>query len=147
METSASLKINATKEQVWAVVTDIDSAKQRIECILDIEVLERPDSGIVGLKWRETREMFGKQATETMWITEAKDNEYYVTEAENSGCLYHSTIRIIELEDGVELAMSFKATPLSLFAKIMSPMMFMMKGMIKKAFEKDLRDIKNILEN
>lgn len=145
MQTSASMHMNATKEQVWAIVTDIENAKDRITCIKDIEILEKPSSGFVGLKWKETREMFGKEAVETMWIKESKENEYYVTEAINSGCIYHSTVALQEKDGGVELTMSFKSTPQSFFAKLMSPLMLMMKGMIRKAFEKDLEDIKQVL--
>ncbi|WP_127716768.1 SRPBCC family protein [Halobacteriovorax sp. HLS] len=146
MAVSASETIKASIDQVWACVIDIERAKDRIECIKDIEILEKPHSGVVGLKWRETREMFGKEAVETMWITEARENEYYITEANNCGCLYHSTISLKDLGDCVELSMSFKATAQSFSAKLMSPLMFLMGGMIKKAFKKDLQDIKKSLE-
>lgn len=145
METSASMFINASKEQIWKVVTDIEGAKDRISCIKSIEILEKPRSGLVGLKWKETREMFGKEAEETMWITEAKENQYYTAEAINAGCLYHSTVALIEKEGGVELKMSFKATPQTLLAKLMSPAMFFMKGFIKKAYIKDLEDINEVI--
>ncbi len=145
MQTSASTKINATREQVWNVVTDIEKAKDRIECILDIEVLEKPDSGLVGLKWKEKREMFGKEATETMWIIEAKEYEYYIAEAKNSGALYHSKVELSGEDGDILLAMSFKSTPQTFMAKLLTPMMFMMKGMIKKAFIKDMEDIKKSL--
>jgi len=44
-----------------------------------IEVLEKPDAGFVGFKWKETRKMFGKEATEIMWITDSVENEYFST--------------------------------------------------------------------
>lgn len=147
METSANKFMNSSKEKVWEVVTDIERSKERMECIKKIEVLNKPAQGLVGFKWKETREMFGKEAVETMWITEAKENEFYVTEARNSGCLYHSTIRLEEEGKGVRVHMTFKSTPESLLAKLMSPLMLMMKGMVRNAFIKDLEDIKKYLEN
>lgn len=146
METSASLVLKATKEEVWDIVSNIEKAKDRIECIKDIQILERPENGLVGLKWQEKREVFGKEATETMWITEAKENEYYIAEAKNSGCLYHSKVSIEPSHDGVNLVMSFQSTPQTFMARLMSPLMFMMKGVIKKAFVKDLQDIQKYLE-
>ncbi|MDA8792758.1 SRPBCC family protein [Bacteriovoracaceae bacterium] len=147
MEASANKFIMSTKEKVWDVVTDLEQAKDRIESIKEIEVLNKSDSGFVGTKWKETRDMFGKEAVETMWIIEAKEYEYYISEARNTGTLYHSTIRLEEESKGVRLHMSFTAKPESLFAKLLSPLMFFMKGMIRKAFIKDLEDIKKYLEN
>ena len=138
----ASEIIEATKEEVWEVVTDIEKAKERIECVIDTKVIERPEKGIVGLKWEETRKMFGKESTETMWITEASENEFYKTRAENCGCVYISTVSLSTLKNGVELSMSFECHPQTFFAKLMSPMMLLMSGSIRKAFKKDLSDIK-----
>lgn len=143
---TASIEINSSKEKIWSLVTDIENAKDRIECIKSTEILEKPTSGLVGLKWRETREMFGKEATETMWIVAASDTSY-TTEAINCGCKYHSTVSIEELSPNkIKVQMSFKATPISFFGYLASPMTLIMGGMIKKAFKKDLEDIKKIAE-
>lgn len=147
MRTSASIEINGSVEEVWAVVSDIEAAQERIECIKKIEILEKPDTGLVGLKWKETRSMFGKEAEETMWITEAKDKEFYLTEAQNSGCLYHSSVKLKPIANGVLLEMSFASTPQTFLAKLMSPLMAGMKSMIQKAFLKDLNDIKIAVES
>ena len=139
--------IKASIEEVWSLVTDIEKSKDRIECIIDIKILERPEVGVVGLKWEETRKMFGKESTETMWITEAIENDYYKTRAENCGCVYISTISLSKVNEGVELSMSFESIPQTFMAKLMTPMMFLMTGTIKKAFKKDLIDIGTSLEN
>ena len=147
MKTSAKIAIDSSKEKVWSIVSDIENAAKRIKCIKSLEMIERPEHGLIGTKWKETREMFGKEAIETMWIIDAKENEFFITEAKNSGCLYHSKVQIHERENGVELEMTFTATPESLLAKVMSPLMYLMKGTIKKAFLKDLEDIKLSLGN
>lgn len=46
---------------------------------------ENTASGLVGLKWRETRMLFGKEATAEKWITDAVENECYKTRAESDG--------------------------------------------------------------
>lgn len=38
--------------------------------IISLNILHQPEDGLVGLKWEETRKMFGKEASETMWITD-----------------------------------------------------------------------------
>jgi hypothetical protein len=45
-----------------------------ISSILKITILNKPANDLVGLKWEETREMFGKEAMETIWITDSVDN-------------------------------------------------------------------------
>ncbi|MGI9263993.1 MAG: SRPBCC family protein, partial [Gammaproteobacteria bacterium] len=69
MKVSTSIDIASPAENVWAVITDIENCVGRISSILDIEVLEKPETGFVGFKWKETRKMFGKEATEVMWVT------------------------------------------------------------------------------
>ena len=138
--------IQAPRERVWEIITDIEHAAETISAITKLTVLERPAAGFIGLKWMETRVMFGKEATETMWISAAEENHWYETTAESHGSIYKSRLEIQDAGDGVELSMRFDATPTSLFARIMSMTSFMFNGTIKKAFQRDLQDIKRLAE-
>ena len=82
MNVTVNIEINKPKESIWRVITDIEHAQSMISGIQRINILNKPSSGLVGLKWEETRAMFGKEATETMWITESEENSYYQTRAE-----------------------------------------------------------------
>ena len=147
MEVSVDIVINASKEAVWKVITDIDAAKDNITAINSIEVLERPDSGLVGLKWKETRTMFGKEASEVMWITDSEENVTYRTRAESHGSIYVSWHKLEEVEAGVKYTMGFSGKAQSMGAKIMNGLMgWMMKSSTKKALMKDLEDIKAVAE-
>lgn len=146
MSVTAIEHIKASREDVWDIVTDFDNIAGNITAISDATVLERPDSGIIGLKWQETRVMFGKLATETMCITDAKDGHWYETTAHNCGSIYRSRIELHEAEAGTELSMSFTASPQTLSAKVFSVISFMFNGAIKKAFQQDLVDIKHQAE-
>lgn len=146
MKTTASISIQASKESAWSALTNISKSQELISSIKSIEILNQPNEGLVGLKWKETREMFGKEAIETMWIIESVENKFYIAEALNCGCRYLSRVEIKENADDIRVQMSFEARPQTFLAKMMMPMMFLMKGMIKKAFEKDLLEIKEFLE-
>ena len=147
MQVTVDINIEATKESVWQVITDIDNAKNVITGILDLEVLEQPADGLVGLKWCETREMFGKESFETMWITEAMVNSYYTTHAKSHGSLYISTLTLKEEANQTNLSMSFEAIGQTFMMKLLSGVMgFMMKGSMKKMLYKDLEDIKKYVE-
>jgi len=147
METEVKTIINADRKSVWNTITNIENAAQTISTIEKVEVLERPASGMVGFKWRETRTMFGKQATEVMWITEAVEPEFYKTRAESHGAIYTSTLALKESNGATELSMRFSAQPVTFGAKVMWRLTgFLFAGATRKALAKDLQDIKAAVE-
>ncbi|MBD3419041.1 MAG: hypothetical protein GF398_02875 [Chitinivibrionales bacterium] len=147
MRISVSVTINASKEDVWNVITGIEQSAETISGIEKIEILEKPESGLVGLKWRETRTLFGKTATEVMWITDAAEPQYYQTRAESHGSVYQSKLSIAQQDNGVGLSMDFNGTPQTFGARLMYALMgFMFKGATEKALKRDLDDIKAAVE-
>jgi len=147
MKVSTSIDIAKPKEKVWKVITDIENAVGRISSIIDIDVLEKPESGFVGFKWKETRKMFGKEATEVMWVTDSVENEYYSTRAESHGSIYISRLSLTESDGITTLTMSFSGEAQSILAKILSTLMgFLIKGSMAKELQKDLVDIKKFVE-
>ena len=146
MSIMATEQIRAPRERVWEIITDIEHAAENISAITQLTVLERPAAGVIGLKWTETRVMFGKNATETMWISAAEENHWYETTAESHGSVYNSRLEIRDAGDGVELSMSFVVTPTTLMARIMSVTTSLFSGTVKKAFQRDLQDIKRVAE-
>lgn len=148
MEVQASVEIQAPRQEVWEVITDIEKAADRIEAIESVEVLERPQSGLVGLKWQETRRMMGKSATEVMWITEAAEPEFYVTRAESHGAVYTARISLQDQGESTQLTMQFQGQPVTTMAKIFSACLgFLFVGGMRKALHKDLEDIKAAVES
>lgn len=147
MELKTNVQINATKEKVWSIISDIENSTDNISAIERIEILTPRTEGLLGLKWKETRTMFGKQATEVMWITDAKENEFYQTRAESHGAIYISRLWLEENTNGTLLSMSFNGEPQTTGAKFMSMVLgWMFKGATVKALKKDLEDIKMVAE-
>ena len=147
MGISASVDVHGRPEDVWSVITNIDDAVQKISAIEEVEILERPDEGLVGLKWRETRQMFGKSATEVMWITDVEPNQLYQTRAERHGSIYVSRLSVEPQGDGSRLTMAFDATPQNLFAKVMGATVGkLFEKATRDALQKDLEDIKAVVE-
>ena len=139
--------IDAPTERVWALLTDPDRWQDMISGIVSVDVLERPANGFVGLKWREKRIMFGKEATETMWITEAETNRFYETAAHTTGMIYTTRLSLDDADGKTRLRMQFSAKATTLGAKMMSVIAVLFNGAMKKALQQDLRDIKNAAEN
>lgn len=147
MFVEAQVTINGSKAAIWAAITDIEHASEIISGIENIEVLEKPATGLVGLRWRETRMLFGKPATAEKWVTEAVENEFYKTRAEDNGFVFITTIRLSESGGGITLTSSHDSQPQGFAAKLMSlPMGLLFKGVAKKAILQDLNDIKSVVE-
>jgi len=143
----AQVTIDATRAEVWSAMTDIENASKIIRGIQSVEILERPAAGLVGLKWRETRILFGKPAAVDKWIIEAAENEFYETRAESDGSVFLSTMTISESGGAVTLRSTHVAEPQSSIARVLSiPMGFLFKGMATKALQQDLNDIKAAVE-
>ena len=137
--------IEAPIEQVFARASDFAALAETIAGIERVEMLTDGPVG-KGTRFRETRIMFGREATEEMEVVEFEPPRRYALGCENHGCRYHSEMRFEAQGDGTDVEMTFEATPLSAMAKIMSSMM---KPMIDKAAEicgKDLDDLKSSIE-
>jgi hypothetical protein len=147
MIVEVQVTIDGSRAAIWAAITDIEHASELIRGIESIEVLERPAMGLVGLRWRETRMLFGKPATAEKWITDAAENEFYRTRAESDGFVFLSTTSISETRGGMTLTSTHDSRPRSLVARVMSiPMGLLFKGVAKKALLQDLNDIKSAVE-
>jgi hypothetical protein len=142
----AQVTVNGSKAAVWAAITNIEHASAIISGIKNIEVVKKPANGLVGLRWRETRLLFGKPATVEKWITDAAENEFYTTRAEDSGFVFLTTTRISQSSGGVALTSSHETKPQGIVAKLKSAPMFLFKGVIRKAILQDLNDIKSAVE-
>ncbi|BCE00024.1 hypothetical protein TYM08_P0087 [Marinicellulosiphila megalodicopiae] len=143
-----SIMIDAPIDVIWQKITDIEHCADTITGIMNVEVLERPESGLVGFKWRETRKMFGKEADETMWITHSEENHFYQTRAENSGAVYISVMKVQKKGTLVELSMEFSGEAQTFIAKILSFIFTpLMKKSMVKLIQQDLEDIKRSVES
>src|SRR5262245_57089819 len=146
MIVEVQVTINGSKEAIWAAITNIENASETISGIKNIEIVEKPGNGLVGLKWRETRILFGKPATVEKWITDATENEFYKTRAESDGFVFLTTNRMSDSGRGITLTSSHEPSPQGIVAKLRSSPMFLFKGVVRKAILQDLNDIKAVVE-
>lgn len=146
MTIKAETKINAPIDKVFEVFADIKGAQDRITGITKIDILSDAKSGI-GTKWRETRIMFGKEATEVMEITDLQKNAFYTVEADSHGTKYKTIYEFESQDDGSTIVkMIFEGKPYTFGARLMGIMWFFLKGATTKALEKDMIDLKKYCE-
>lgn len=146
MVVEAQVTVNGSRAAVWAAITDIENAAQIISGIENVEIVEKPANGLVGLRWRETRMLFGKPATVEKWITDAAENERYRTRAESDGFVFLTTMSMSEGSDGITLTSAHASEPQGIAARLKSLPMGLFKGVIRKAILQDLNDIKSAVE-
>lgn len=146
MIVEAQVTIGGSKAAVWAALTDIEKAAAIIRGIEKIDVVEKPEGALVGLKWRETRMLFGKPSTVEKWITDATDGEL-MTRAEDGGFVFLTTHRVAEGDGGVTLSSSHETQPQGFVASLKAMPLFLFKGAIRKAILEDLNDIKSAVEH
>ena len=132
--------VEASPQEVFAVAADFPNAARVIQAIETMQMLTEGPVG-VGTRFRETRKMFGKEATEVMEVAVFEPPHRYVLHAESHGSKYVSGLTFEPEDAGTRVTMHFDAEPLSFFAKVMS---FLMKPMMKKMGELCRRDLKDL---
>jgi carbon monoxide dehydrogenase subunit G len=137
--------IQAPRQAVWQVLTDLQSAPGRISGIKALEILTTGPVG-KGTRFRETRVMFGKEAVEVMEITRFEAPTTYTVEADSCGAHFASTYSLREAAGTTTMRLEIRTQATTLFAKLMSPLGFLMAGSMKKLIAKDNADIKRAAE-
>lgn len=148
MKVRVSIPIEAAKEDIWRVMTDFEHENETLHAVNNVEIIENPNNTLNGLKWKETRTMFGKEESEVMSITEFKENSYFKSHAENHGMAYDTTYAIEPEGDHNLLLVNFEAKPQK-FTTRLTNMLFgsLMKTTTERSLLDDMRDIKEAVEH
>ena len=140
-------QVAAPPARTFAVFSDLQNAADRVTGIKQLEVLTGGPVG-KGTRFKETRVMFGKEATETMEITDFQPGSSYTTEAASCGCRYKSTLDFLPAGKGTRVVFTMTSTPQTFVAKIMmAVMMPLMKSAMKKCMLADFVDLGAVAES
>lgn len=142
-EVTVARRVAAPPSAVWDVVTDLGAAADTLRGVTRVEVLTDGPYA-VGTRWRETRRMLGKEATEEMWVTAVEPVHRTVVEAESHGTHYTSTFTLAPAGTGTHLEMRFAARAVR--PSRVQRVLWALGGKVglratRKALEEDLRDI------
>ena len=131
----------APAEVVWAVATDLAAMPETMSGISAVEVLTPGDFG-VGTRWRETRRMYGKEASEEMTITAIDPRRSYTAEAASAGMHYVTTFEFLPSEHGTDIVMTFGGEAVRTAAKVVGRLTgWAMTSSVRKAIQADLADL------
>jgi len=132
----------ASASSIWRVFVELEHAAERISAIQAVEIVKRPDSGLEGTEWLETRLMFGRASTEQMQISHVVEGQLVEVDSSASGCRFVSKMTLQDNGDKRIIGMSFEAFPTNIFARLI--MKFLGAKMLKdisRMIEQDLQDI------
>ena len=141
-----SRRVEAPIDAVFGVFSDIPRAHEMIEQITAIDMLTDGPVG-VGTRWRETRRVFKREATEQMQVTAFEPGQSYTVECRSCGCEYESTWRFEPDGDATLVKFEMGYRPLTVVAKLMSPLGRLMMPMMKQCFERDFLALKAVAES
>ncbi|HWS57844.1 MAG TPA: SRPBCC family protein [Actinotalea sp.] len=134
----------AAPPSVWAVLTDLDRAAEVLTGVDRVERLSG-DGYQVGTRWRETRTMMGRSASEEMVVTAVEPGRSTTVEADAVGVHYRTAFTLAPLpEGGTRVTMVFSGSPVEPTAfQRLTWRLFGAWGlrMSAKAMRQDLADI------
>ncbi len=140
-----SRQIGAPPQKVFEVFTDLTRAAERVRGIQSLEILTPGPVGR-GTRFRETRVMFGRKATEEMEVTDYQPPRSFAFGGESCGARITTRFDLRPQGSGTQLDVHMETEALSFFAKLMSPLAGLMMGPMRKAFEADLDDLQSVAE-
>ena len=118
---SVSREIAAPVEKVFTTVASISEFQKAIPHIISVEILSDVKEG-VGTKFKETREMRGKEASTVLEVTEHVPNEHVRIVSDAGGSIWDTVFTTKSQGDGTLLTMVMEARPHKLLAKIFTPL-------------------------
>lgn len=138
--------VDAPIERVFEAYIDLPNAPSIVGAIRQVELLTPLPVG-VGTRFRETRIMMGREATEEMTIAEFEPPRRFVFTAQSYGMDYTTTFRFAPEGVGTTVTCEFSGQPLSLAAKVMCAVtMPLMKSTLVKCLAQDMEDIRRHVE-
>ncbi|HEY2784187.1 MAG TPA: SRPBCC family protein [Fimbriiglobus sp.] len=138
--------VTAPQSATFAAFADFPNVAGRIPEILKVEMLT-PGPVKKGTRFKETRKMFGKEATETMEVTAYRPPLAYELSAISSGVAFTSTFQFVPEKGGTRVDCTLVTQPQTFFAKLMAPLGWLMKGTMIRCMKRDVAALKAYVES
>ena len=140
MQVTVDCTTRAPAEIAYATHLDVMQWPRFVRGIEKVEMLTQGPPR-VGSRFRETRLMFGKRASEEMTIAQLVPPQRQVLTAENHGTRYTATATFTPQDGGTLIRLRFEGAPVSLLARMMSGLAILMAGTVRKQLQADLDDV------
>ncbi|GIW78677.1 MAG: hypothetical protein KatS3mg105_0484 [Gemmatales bacterium] len=142
---TVSKRIEAPVQQVFDAFTDLHTIARHISAIEKLEILTDGPVG-VGTRFRETRIMFGKEASEEMEFIAFEQGKSYTLQCDSCGCRITTQHDFTPLDGGTLVTLKVRVQALTLLAKLSMPLTWLMLGSMRRCIEKDLDEMASVVE-
>lgn len=140
--------IDAPLETVWNIATDIKSSPETMSAISSVDMLEGGEEFGAGTRWRETRAMVRREATEEMYVSAVDHHRSYTVEADNAGVHYISTYTFTPVNPNTtDVTLAFTGQPTGPQNIVVRMMGKLGLRVVRKSLEKDLEDLATAAED
>jgi uncharacterized protein YndB with AHSA1/START domain len=140
MRMSVETLIDAPPHVVFAILADIQTWPLVLSAIVEVTLLT-PGPVAVGTRFRETREMFGRKATEEMTVAEIEPPRRLVLTAFNHGTAYRVEHLLAAEGLGTRVTLAFEGRPVTLGARLLMPLGLLFAGTVRRQLRSDLADL------
>jgi len=137
--------VTAPVDHVFDIFTDLDHIGERVKGIKRIEVLTVGDFN-PGTRWRETRQILGREISEEMQVTAFEKNRSYTVTDDSHGARIDTVFSFTPVDGGTQVNIEFTLDTRALTARLMAPLGWAMSGRIRDALTHDLADLKGAAE-
>ncbi len=143
--TTVRTTILAPVDAVFSTIADPVNYTKAVPQITKVEFFTELRSG-VGTRFRETREMRGREASTELEVTEYVKDERVRMVSDAGGTIWDSVFTLTPTEDGrgTRLDLVMEARPQRLLARFFVPLT---KGVVAKAVAGDMEAVKAYIEN
>ena len=138
-------QVAAPPDKVFETFANFKDAARNVRGIEELEILTDGPVG-VGTRFKETRIMFKKRATEEMEVTIFDRPSLFTVEAHSCGAHYVTAHRFTSEGAGTRVTVEFDARPVTFLAKLFAPLSSLMLKSCAKMFERDMEDVRSLLE-
>lgn len=150
-EITLSRVIQAPPARVWQVLIDLDHAAETLSGVLRVEMLTDGPYAL-GTRWRETRKMFGREASEELWVADNDPLRRTQVRATSGGVDYVTDFVLTPVAEGAQTELQVRfgaklAAPTTVQKVAMRAFAGLAARATTKALEQDLADIAAAAEN
>ena len=142
---TATLFVQAPVAEVFDAFADVEHAAGRVTGITRTEKLTPGPVGL-GTSFRETRKMFGREATETFTFSAFEPHTRYELSAVSCGAEFRTEFLFASEGAGTRVDATLSTRAVSLWAKLFTPMAYLMRGMLRRCLVQDMDQLRAWIE-
>ncbi len=141
-ENKLQFEIAAPVDRVFDTIAHIQNYSKAVPHIVKVEILSETQSG-VGTRFRETREMRGREMTTELEVTEYVKDESIRIVSDEGGTVWDTLFTVEPANGATRLTLSMDARPYKTLPKLIVPLM---SRFLKKAVMRDMEAVKTYCE-